>query len=370
MERRELAVGVGVGVSVLAILAVGVGWETVVSRVLAADLQLFALAVVASALSIIAWTLSVYALVHRVPNAPGARQFAVLYLSSSVVKQVLPLGSASGPAVIAYVVSRYSDVSLERILLATTVSGFLGVVASGVVAVVGLFVVMATQPVPAWLLRLVLGLVSVGVVLLGVVTVLAIWPSVLRQTVLRLAGALHPSVTRLSSRAGAALEPSKVRTYLDRFIETGELVAEAPRSVALSFLGSILGWLLMAAALTLSLEAVRLPASYALAMFAVPVSGVATVVPLPGGLGGVEATLSTLVSLATGNGVASVGAGIVLYRLSTFWFRLLVGSVAAVATLGRHGVGSRALKRVETEVGNGTYEGDLDHRTAESEADG
>jgi uncharacterized protein (TIRG00374 family) len=347
MGLREIVAGVVAGVIVVALLAVGVGWEQVLDRVLAADKFLFGLALLAGLGSIVAWALNVYALVRRVPDAPNPRRFGHLYLSAVFVKQALPFGVAGGTAIIAYIVSRYSDASIERTLLATTVAGFLGMVASAVVAGVGLLFVLLSHPVPLWVIQLTVVLAILLLVLIAIVTAFAIWPAILRRTTVRLAGAVHPTVSALSTRAGDAVDPLTVRARLDRFVETGVLVAREPRAVAVSFAASLLGWVLTAAALSFSLAAVSSPAPLSVSAFAVPVSGVATAVPLPGGLGGVEATLSALVTVMSGDQVAAVGAGVVLYRLATFWSRLVVGGPAGLAVLGRYGSGSRALDELE-----------------------
>lgn len=355
MGLREIVAGVVAGLVVVALLAVGVGWEQVLDRVLAADKFLFALALLGGLGSIAAWGLSVYALVRRVPDAPGLRRFGHLYLSAVFVKQAIPFGVAGGAAVVAYVVSRYSEATVERTLLATTVAGFLGMVASALVAGVGLLFVLLTRPVPLWVLQVTVVLAIALLVLIAVVTAFAIWPGILRRSTLRLVGAVHPSAATLSARLGAVVEPERVRARLDRFVETGELVAAAPRAVIASFAASTLAWVFTAASLSFSLAAVDSPAALSVSAFAVPVSGVATAVPLPGGLGGVEATLSALVTVMSGDHVTAVGAGVVLFRLATFWLRLVVGGPAGIATLGRYGSGSRALEEldeIEEDVGD------------------
>lgn len=347
MGLRELVLGLVAGLVVVALLAVGVGWERVLSRVVSADPALFSLAVLAGVVSIAAWGLSVYALVRRVPDAPGPRRFATLYLASVFIKQAFPFGVAGGAAIIAYVVSRYSETTLERTLLATTVAGFLGMISSALVAGIGLFFVVLMRPVPQWVLQVVVGLAVALLVMIAVVTAFAIWPDILRRGTVRLTGAIHPTVAALSTRAGAVVDPTRVGVRVDRFVETGELVARAPRAVAASVAASFLAWCLTAVALSLSLAAVSSPAALSVSAFVVPVSGVATAVPLPGGLGGVEATLSGLLTVLGGDQVTAVGAGVVLFRLATYWLRLFLGGPAGLAVLGRYGSGSEALEELD-----------------------
>jgi uncharacterized protein (TIRG00374 family) len=347
MGSREIIAGVVAGIVVVALLAVGVGWKQVLDGVLAADKPLFGLALLAGFGSIVAWGLSVYALVRPVPDAPGLRRFGHLYLAAVFVKQALPFGIAGGAAVLAYVISRYSETAIERTLLATTVAGFLSTIASALVAGLGLLFVLLTRPIPQWILQLTVALAIGLLVLIAVVTAFAIWPAILRRATVRFAKTIHPAVSSLSARLGGLIEPTQVRTRLDRFIETGEVIAQDPRAVVGSFTAAVLAWVFTAAALSFSLAAVSSPAPLSVSAFAVTVSGVATAVPLPGGLGGVEATLSALVTVLSGDQVATVSAGIVVFRLATFWLRLVVGGPAGVAVLGRYGSGSPALEELD-----------------------
>ncbi|WP_256298600.1 lysylphosphatidylglycerol synthase transmembrane domain-containing protein [Haloarchaeobius salinus] len=347
MGSREIIAGVVAGIVVVALLAVGVGWEQVLDGVLAADKPLFGLALLAGFGSIVAWGLSVYALVRPVPDAPGLRRFGHLYLAAVFVKQAIPFGVAGGAAVLAYVISRYSDTTIERTLLATTVAGFLSTVASALVAGLGLLFVLLTRPIPQWILQLTVALAIGLLMLIVVVTAFAIWPVILRRSTVRFAGTIHPTVSWLSARVGRLIEPTQVRARLDRFIETGEVIARDPRAVVGSFAAAVLAWVFTAAALSFSLAAVGSPGPLSVSAFAVTVSGVATAVPLPGGLGGVEATLSAIVTVLTGDRVATVSAGIVVFRLATFWLRLVVGGPAGLTVLGRYGSGSRALDELD-----------------------
>lgn len=72
---------------------------------------------------------------------------------------------------------------------------------------------------------------------------------------------------------------------------------------------------------------VRVP--LALVLFLVPVAGLATVVPLPGGLGGFEVALAGLLAALAAVDLTSAGAVVILYRLCSFWFFVLVGGIAA-----------------------------------------
>ncbi|WP_435360867.1 lysylphosphatidylglycerol synthase transmembrane domain-containing protein [Haloarchaeobius sp. DFWS5] len=347
MELREFAVGLVVGLALVALLAVGVGWEELLAKVLAADRSMVLLALAASVATVSSYAAATYVLVRQIPGAPGPGRFGLLYFAGVFTKQAVPLGNAGGPALLAYIFSRYSDAPVERTLLATTVAAVFSFAASVVVAGGGFAAVALSRPLPGWFLQLAAVLtLAVALAFAGLVA-LALRPGALEDAVRSIAAAGYRLLGPHSARLERNLNPVVVDARIDRFVETGENVAHAPRAVAMSFGFSVLGWLFAGATLSLSLVAVGLQPDFAAAAVAVPLSGVANAVPLPGGLGGVEVTLAGLVSLLGSGETATVGAAVVIFRVASFWFRLAVGGIAALAVLGSFGVGDAALADVE-----------------------
>ena len=74
-----------------------------------------------------------------------------------------------------------------------------------------------------------------------------------------------------------------------------------------------------------------MPVSPALAVFLVPMAGLATWLPLPGGLGGVEVALAAGLVAATGVGVGAAAAVAILHRLCAYWAVVAVDGVCAAS---------------------------------------
>jgi uncharacterized membrane protein YbhN (UPF0104 family) len=66
-------------------------------------------------------------------------------------------------------------------------------------------------------------------------------------------------------------------------------------------------------------------------------AAIASITPLPGGLGGVETVLVALIVPTTGVTVAAATAAVVVHRTATYWLPTLVGDGAAAA-FGADGV--------------------------------
>lgn len=74
--------------------------------------------------------------------------------------------------------------------------------------------------------------------------------------------------------------------------------------------------------------------SLALVLLFVPTSDLVDLLPLPGGLGGVEMFMATLIAAPIGTGLALAAGVVLLYRLHSYWFLILVGAVASVYAAG------------------------------------
>lgn len=174
---------------------------------------------------------------------------------------------------------------------------------------------IALYPSGQWLVWLLLVGIVAGMLLLGheqlLITLLA-W---LSRHVPRLAKVIH-HFEHLLVHTRACLRPG-------RFFLTTTL--------------SLLGWLAEASAFYLMLHWMGYPLSLELAAFIFAFAMVAGALTfLPGGLGGAEVTMVTLLLLA---GVAQgpALAVTVLIRLTTLWFAVFLGC-AALLWLQRHGV--------------------------------
>jgi len=67
-----------------------------------------------------------------------------------------------------------------------------------------------------------------------------------------------------------------------------------------------------------------------LVVFLVPASHLVAVLPLPGGLGGVELVLAGVLAVVLGIDVILAATVTLLYRLWAYWFVLLAGAVASL----------------------------------------
>lgn len=146
-------------------------------------------------------------------------------------------------------------------------------------------------------------------------------------------GLVRPVVAPVAPGVASRLDPGRVAAGLDRGYATVDAVLADRRAVLDAALLTQLGWVLFVVPLYTSGLALGVRLPVALVLFLVPAAGLATAFPLPGGLGGMEIALAALLAALTVLELAESGAVVVLYRLCSYWFFVLVGGLCAfVAT--------------------------------------
>lgn len=339
LPARQIAVGFGVALAILAGLLIVVDWRAVASELSAVDVPTAVLALPAI---LIAFTL--YSEAQRRLLATAGVELSrgrmwVRYVAAAGVRMVIPLGQATGPAILAYAVRSEAEGGTEQAFAATTVGGLASHAAQLTLALAGLGVVATTDGLGGRLAVWIGGAVVVLVTtLLAFGVLVRLRRSVLRRVALAAAVGGRATVGRVSGRARTALSPGAVAGRVDRFGGAVDAVAERPRAVAAAFALHVVGWTFAAGSLSIALLAMGRGDLAALGLLLVPTAGLVALLPLPGGLGGVEVALTALLVDVGRLGAPAAAAAVLLYRLSAYWFVLAVGGVALAAlTAGRVG---------------------------------
>lgn len=108
-----------------------------------------------------------------------------------------------------------------------------------------------------------------------------------------------------------------------------------PQKLALAVMGSIIQNLLLGLSFWAALRAFNIPANFIDTTFIFLVANtVGSAAPTPGGLGGVETSLTVAF---TGVGIPSAMAlsAVLLFRVMTYWIRIPLGA-AAMSYMNKH----------------------------------
>lgn len=266
------------------------------------------------------------------PVPPG--RFLCAYLAGNFAKLTLPGGRLGGPAVMAYALGGETDLPYERDLAVTTAGKLVGFPAAVVAATAALLTV-ATPGIAAEA-HLLLPLLTLAVAaVLGVGAVVAVRPRPAGRLVHALARVGRATLGRVSGRVAGALARERVDRAIAGVAETLRAMGRDRPRLALAFALTTAGWVAAALALSATLLALDHSAAPAFALLAVPLSSLGNAVPLPGGAGGVDLALGTVLVAALGLDVAAAGAVILAYRLVSDGLVVVVGGLV---TLGRAAV--------------------------------
>ncbi|KTG11239.1 hypothetical protein AUR64_04750 [Haloprofundus marisrubri] len=329
--RKRVGVGVAIVVALAVLVGVsGVSWREIVGELRTMDPLLLGVALVASLLAQLAWSSSTLLFLRTVePTVPTGR-VRLGYLTGTFAKQVLPFGHAGGVPLMAYVLAEEMDLEYRGTFASVTASELVVFVASLVVAAVGFGWFVVADGVASGTELVVFGLVAV----LALVA-LAIAGFVKRRTAFRRVVHGVASVGRtVFRRAGPRLQqrlaPEAVDRGLDEFFSTFDRATSDRRTVVWAAVYAAVGWVLFALPLYLGSLAVGQSLPLALVLFVVPAAGLATLLPTPGGLGGTEVGLTAAVVVLAEVGLETAAAAVLVYRLCSYWFLLLIGGASSL----------------------------------------
>jgi len=335
------ALGFGVAVAVLVALVLALDPSAVIGSLASARPGPVGAGIALSLAGLAFWSEAYRILLAASGLELGRRSTFVAFAAGQLAKNLLPMGGATGSAVMGVALGRVAGPTPGRPAganFAVVAAGELVNVFASVVLVAVGGLALVTGPVPAsgpgsggvagGLIGAILGVVT------GIGTVaVVVWHrrSSVERGVRAAAGLGRATVGRISGRSRRSLAPERIDSALAGFYGGFEGISGTPRAVLVAGVYTLLGW----ATLSLSVWTTGLALGAAippgLACLFVPAVGLAAFVPLPGGVGGVEVALTGLLAV-WGLPVATAAAVAVLFRVVSYWIPTLV--VAAVATAG------------------------------------
>ncbi|MFB6069380.1 MAG: YbhN family protein [Halanaeroarchaeum sp.] len=313
-----------------------VGISDLVGAIRLLEARSLALIAVAGLAWLVAWGFALRTVLATLGVETTIRGAQLLYASAAFANNVTPFGQAGGEPISALLIARATGTEYERGLAAIASVDSLNFVPSIVLALLGLAYYVARFTVGDRILFVVA--VVVGLALAVPAVAYLGWRSRerIKATVTRYA-------TPLLQRLGVHLpgvpvvESVHVRERIGSFYAAIGRVATDRRQLATAMGFSALGWLFLCVTLYLTLYALGAPVSPVIVAIVVPVGTIASIAPLPGGAGGVEAATVLLLVPTTGVSAATAGAAAIVYRVSTYWIPTILGGVAASWLQGHSG---------------------------------
>ncbi|ARS88400.1 lysylphosphatidylglycerol synthase transmembrane domain-containing protein [Natrarchaeobaculum aegyptiacum] len=329
MRWRRAAAGLTLAVAVVALLVYGVGWEEVLENVRRANPVAFTVAVVVGLGMLALRAALVYRLLAPVDGSARGLTFVTAYLTGYFARSALPWSRSTGTPITAYLLSRPSESEFEDNLAVVAAAEAFNVLASLVVAVVGVILVAAVGGGSLSGVSTSVALLTAGG-LVAVVLVAVVFERGLARSL------TVGATSRLESAAGRVpkLSPERadgiLTARIEGFFRTLEAIQASRRTLAAAFAIAVVSWLFNAAPLYFVLLALGVDVPFALVLVCAPLASFGGVVPLPGGSGGVEIVLAGLLVATAGVSAGAGTAGAILYRLSTYWAHLVLCGIVAV----------------------------------------
>ncbi|ESP89650.1 lysylphosphatidylglycerol synthase transmembrane domain-containing protein [Candidatus Halobonum tyrrellensis] len=304
-----------------------VGWNEIAETLRGAELRWLALACASTTVCLVIWSKAWDVTLSAVDVEIPFRSIVVTYYAATFADYVTPFGKAGGGPFVAYVLSTDDRASFENALASVVVSDTLNLVPFFTFAGVGFVALGVTGNLPSNARLLVYGLAALLLVLPAVGYLLWTRQGLVERLVV---GVLGP-VSKLTDRVDA----EGVRERVDELYVHLNTIADTGHAVAHTLAYAYVGWVFFAVPLYLAALTVGVEIDPLLVLFIVPASTLASFVPTPGGLGGVEAAITGLLVALAGLSLGTAASIALLYRVASYWYVVAVGGGAALVQLRR-----------------------------------
>jgi uncharacterized protein (TIRG00374 family) len=327
--RTSVKIGAGFAIAIVLVYFLGavIGWEETIRRLAAADLRWVAVACLSTLLCLAAWAKTWQIVLEAIDISVPYRELIVTFYAATFANYVTPMGQAGGEPFIAYILARDTEASYEESLASVVTADLLRLLPFFSVGLFGLGYLLFTAALPTGTEVFAALLVALAIGLPAVIVALWLYRGRVKNGILR---ALLPITSRTNRFTIEGVE-----SRIEHLYESVELIADAPRALLAAVGFAYLGWILFALPLYFSGLALGLPVPLLLVCFLVPVTVIAGSTPLPGGLAAIEGTLIALLAALVAFSANEALAVTTVYRLTSYWFVIGVGGLAAFWVLAR-----------------------------------
>lgn len=306
--------------------------DTVVTAVTQADLVLVALVGVTVLLWNLSWGVALWNVLQALDVEIPVHLAVLVNAAGAFVNHVSPFGQAGGEPVTAYLLTRSAETEYEVNLASVASLDAIHVIPSLSFATIGVCYYVTTTAIGPGLELLFASIVVVTACTPVIAVVL--WrhrTSIERRIVILLTYVLRtiaPVVPRISPPDATA-----VADRVGGFVRALEVVAADRRRLVAAVGFSAGGWAIQAVGLWIAFLAVDAPIPLSIPFFVVPIGTMASVLPTPGGLGGIEVVNVTLITLLTGVSAGTIAVAVTMHSVGGYLLTTAVGA-AATTVLG------------------------------------
>lgn len=325
---KRIVGGFVVAFLILAVFLYAVGVEEVFGTFSRANVPVFFLGIVSAFIALSCWGWVWGQVLDVADHGISRIRIGLIFLGGMFANYVTPFGQVGGEPFIALVLSKHSGMDYDRSLAGVIAADVINLIPFFSFGVVGFAYFVSENSVTDALTTYALAFVIALVISVGLIVSVWRYRNVVEFLVVEVAAVGRVSFGRVSDSVGEKLAEEKIRGHVKEFFVMTDFIWENRRKMLPAVVFGHIGWFFTILPLYTSSLSLGYEIPLLLAMLIVPLSGIAGYLPLPGGLGGVEVTIAVLVSSLTPLGLATASAVVLLYRVCTYWFVLLVGGVS------------------------------------------
>lgn len=327
--KRRIGVGFALAVFLLAILIRTVGSGDLRAELSSADPSILALGILSGLLALAFRGVVWEQFLSLVDEGLSRTQIGGLFLTAMFLKYITPYGQIATGPLVAYLVSKDESMAYEDGLASVLSADLLNYVPYYTFGFVALGLLTVGDALGDGLIDQFVAFVALFFTLLGIVALIVYRPSVVYTGVVGLTSLVRRLVGRFTDRLDEPLAPETVRDRLDGFYRTVETISADRRTLLTAVVAAHLGMTFLMLPVYIGAIALGYQLPFAVVAVAVAFGKLGSVVPAPGGTGGVEAMVTATLTTLGGLEPAAALTIALLYRLCTYWLTVTVGGAAA-----------------------------------------
>ncbi|MCU4740351.1 flippase-like domain-containing protein [Halobacteria archaeon AArc-m2/3/4] len=333
--KRRIALGFALAVVLLTLLVSFVGSDDVVENLLSADYRIVALGLASGTLALLFRGLVWVRFLSLVDDTATRGRIGSIFLAAMFVKYATPYGQVATEPFVAYLVSRDSEMAYEDGLAGILSADLLNYVPYYTFGFLAIASIMTAGTVGDDMLTYLTAFGGLFVVVITLSYLVVRQPVLVYRIVLGITALVRRTLGQLSEKAAKALAPDTIRERLDGFYQSVETITSDRKNLAIATIYAHLGMVFLMLPVYIGAVALGYEIAFPVVALVVALGKLGSIVPAPGGLGGVEAVVTAgLTTLAQFDPPAAFTVAII-YRACTYGLTLGLGGICAIGIVFR-----------------------------------
>lgn len=318
-----------VGLGLIAVMTSFVGVGRIVS-ILQNTVPFFVgLGFIAASAHILLFAFNWYIVLDEIGYHIGLWKLIQVFYAGTFANNVTPLGQMGGEPIMAYILSNNSGVSYERSLAGIFSADAINALPFFTYSFIGITYFTLFYPTDLFVRMLAATVLVIAAAMIGLLALFWFRAGTALAIILGVGSRLRSAAGRIGWEDKGPLEHMEEDELRERLVEFRETIGSVfeRRSLLLeSMIVTHAAGLLNILALYAFLLAVGWKVEFFLLMLIVPMTVIAFYMPLPGGLGGVEVLLVTLLVVIAGVQPHVASAAVILHRSTVYLLPTLLGA--------------------------------------------